>query len=67
MATQRWFADKNRTITDTSIVDAIELAESLWWVAVQVDFDSNNGESRTRVQSECVGGTPRFEVDREDD
>ena len=34
---------------------------------VQVDFDSNNGESRTRVQSECVGGTPRFEVDRGDD
>ena len=34
---------------------------------VQVDFDSNDGERRTRVQSECVGGAPRFEVDREDD
>jgi hypothetical protein len=34
---------------------------------VQVDFDSNNSDRRTRVQSECVGGTPRFDVDREDD
>jgi hypothetical protein len=34
---------------------------------VQVEFDRNDGESRTRVQSECVGGTPRFEVDRGDD
>ncbi len=40
MLTQRWFGDKHRTITDTSVVDAIEIAESLWWVAVQVDFDS---------------------------
>jgi hypothetical protein len=34
---------------------------------VRVDFESNEGDRRTRVQSECVGGTPRFEVDREDD
>jgi hypothetical protein len=33
---------------------------------VRVDFESNDGERRTRVQSECIGGTPRFEVDRED-
>jgi hypothetical protein len=31
---------------------------------VRVDFE--NDESRTRVQAECVGGTPRFEVDSED-
>ena len=34
---------------------------------VRVEFDSNDGDRRTRVQSECVGGTPRFDVDREDD
>jgi hypothetical protein len=34
---------------------------------VRVDFESDDGDRRTRVQSECVGGTPRFEVDREDD
>ena len=34
---------------------------------VQVEFDSNDGDRRTRVQSECVGGSPRFEVDRSDD
>lgn len=33
---------------------------------VRVDFESNDGDTRVRVQSECVGGTPRFEVDRED-
>ena len=32
---------------------------------VRVDFE--NGERRTRVQSECVGGTPRFNVDQGDD
>lgn len=30
---------------------------------VRVDFESNNGERRTRVMAECVGGTPRFDVD----
>ena len=40
MLGQRWFGDKNRTITDTSIVDAIEVDRGLWWVCVQVDFDS---------------------------
>jgi hypothetical protein len=34
---------------------------------VRVEFDSNDGDRRTRVQAECVGGTPRFEIDREDD
>ena len=34
---------------------------------VRVDFDSNDGDRRTRVESVCVGGTPRFEVDHEDD
>lgn len=33
---------------------------------VQVDFESNDGDRRTRVQAECVGGTPRFEVDTGD-
>jgi hypothetical protein len=32
---------------------------------VRVDFES--GERRTRVQAECVGGTPRFDVDQGDD
>jgi hypothetical protein len=32
---------------------------------VRVDFDS--GERRTRVQSACVGGSPRFDVDSGDD
>lgn len=32
---------------------------------VRVDFD--NDERRTRVQAECVGGTPRFDVDQGDD
>ena len=32
---------------------------------VRIDFE--NGERRTRVQSECVGGTPRFDVDQGDD
>jgi hypothetical protein len=32
---------------------------------VRVDFDS--GERRTRVHSECVGGTPRFDVVQGDD
>jgi hypothetical protein len=32
---------------------------------VRVDFD--NGERRTRVHSECVGGSPRFDVDQGDD
>jgi hypothetical protein len=32
---------------------------------VRVDFE--NGERRTRVQAECVGGTPRFDVDQGDD
>ena len=30
---------------------------------VRVDFESNNSERRTRVQAECVGGSPRFDVD----
>ena len=34
---------------------------------VRVEFDSNDGDRRTRVQAVCVGGTPRFEIDREDD
>jgi hypothetical protein len=34
---------------------------------VRVEFDSTNGDRRTRVQSVCVGGSPRFEIDREDD
>lgn len=34
-------------------------------VKVRVDFES--GERRTRVQAECVGGTPRFDVDQGDD
>ena len=33
---------------------------------VRIDFESNDGERRTRVQAECVGGTPRFDVDQED-
>ena len=33
---------------------------------VRIDFDKTNGERRTRVQSECVGGTPRFDVDQGD-
>ncbi|MGH3307498.1 MAG: hypothetical protein ACRDOX_07380 [Nocardioides sp.] len=33
---------------------------------VRVDFESNDGDRRTRVQSECVGGTPRFDVDQDD-
>ena len=37
---QRWFGDRHRTITDTSIVDAIEIDDQLWWVTVQLDFDS---------------------------
>lgn len=32
---------------------------------VRVDFD--NDERRTRVHAECVGGTPRFDVDQGDD
>jgi hypothetical protein len=32
---------------------------------VRVDFES--GERRTRVMAECVGGTPRFDVDSGDD
>jgi hypothetical protein len=32
---------------------------------VRVDFDS--GERRTRVQSACVGGSPRFDVGSGDD
>jgi hypothetical protein len=32
---------------------------------VRVDFDS--GERRTRVQAQCVGGSPRFSVDQGDD
>jgi len=32
---------------------------------VRIDFE--NDERRTRVQSECVGGTPRFDVDQGDD
>jgi hypothetical protein len=32
---------------------------------VRVDFES--GERRTRVQAECVGGTPRFQIDQGDD
>ena len=34
---------------------------------VRVEFDSNDGDRRTRVQSECVGGTPRFDVDQGED
>ena len=34
---------------------------------VRIDFESNDGERRTRVQSQCVGGTPRFDVDQGDD
>ena len=34
---------------------------------VRIDFESNDGDRRTRVQSECVGGTPRFDVDQGDD
>ncbi len=34
---------------------------------VRVEFDSNDGDRRTRVQSECVGGTPRFNVDVDED
>ncbi len=37
---QRWFGDRHRAINDTSIVDVIELADQLWWVLVQIDFDS---------------------------
>lgn len=33
---------------------------------VQVEFERNDGERGTRVESVCVGGSPRFEVDRED-
>ena len=33
---------------------------------VRVDFERNNGEGRTRVMAECVGGTPRFDIDNGD-
>ena len=37
---QRWFGDRHRSITDTAIVDAVEIGEEMWWVLVQIDFDS---------------------------
>ena len=37
---QRFFGDRHRRITDTSVVDAIELDNGLVWVLVQLDFDS---------------------------
>ncbi|MCU1400466.1 MAG: alpha amylase, catalytic subdomain [Acidimicrobiales bacterium] len=37
---QRWFGDRARTVTDTAIVDAVALHDELWWILVQVDFDS---------------------------
>ncbi|MCU1387929.1 MAG: alpha amylase, catalytic subdomain [Ilumatobacteraceae bacterium] len=40
IAEQRWFGDRARTVTDTAIVDAVALHDTLWWVLVQIDFDS---------------------------
>jgi maltose alpha-D-glucosyltransferase/alpha-amylase len=46
IARQRWFGDRTRTITDSTVVDAFELAPGedggspSWGVGVQLEFDS---------------------------
>ncbi len=62
IAEQRWFGDRARTITDTAIVDAVELNDSLWWVLVQIDFDSGEPAQYALVLSP-EGADPEFAGD----
>src|SRR4051794_3043300 len=58
---QRWFGDRHRRITDTSVLDVIEIGESLWWVVVQFDFDVGEPAQYALVlgeQEDVKGGPP---------
>ena len=62
IAEQRWFGDRSRTITDTAVVDAVEIHSGLWWVLIQLDFD--NGEpAQYALVLEPDGADPEFAGD----
>ena len=66
VARQRWFGDRARTITDTTVVDAFELAPGedggspSWGVGVQMEFDTGESSRYITVLHRADGsGTTR--------
>ena len=56
---QRWFGDRHRSITDTAIVDAVEIGEQMWWVLLQIDFDSGE-PAQYALMLDPEGADPAF-------